>query len=606
MKKFASLLFVLLPLFSTLSCKKDGGAQAPAEPAVLGVEVKNAQAVYEVPKRQAISIELAVVADPTSAEAYTISLAANPGLVSSYNAAKGTSYKMLPSDAYSFTTTNVMLARYNAKSTTCELKLKGEGCEIGETYVLPVALDAVQGGTNFKAPNEKAAYILFKMTPSQLTGSGTSSDPYVIFDTESFMKINGLLVDDSSVYFKLDDDIDFSGVQFTEENPWTPINSVIDEEAIPVAEKRKIYFDGCNHKIINFKGDGALFGTLVGSVQNLTIENADILCLSGNAGGVLAGNVGTSDAPGEVVLKNVKVINSKIENDYKRTGGIAAWVKGGIVEDCSADCTISGSQQCGGLLGRIDAGAVTNCSTTGSVELVNYYGGGLVGVSVDATIKNCNSSVNLKHTSGNYTRCGGLVGQVDGNTVVEKCYATGNVEGTGHYAGGLVGVVATDVASLTISKCYATGNVTLPTTGNFAHAGGLLGSIEKAGTAKIDNCYATGAIVVRRYSSGFVGSVYNAGAKLTVTNSYSTSDISGIALESACGIALGTRTDGAEVSYSGFVAWNVSNRLFCYPVDFIPVAGNYYGTEGSVSKQAQALGWSTDIWDFSGDLPKLK
>ena len=64
--------------------------------------------------------------------------------------------------------------------------------------------------------------------------------------------------------------------------------------------------------------------------------------------------------------------------------------------------------------------------------------------------------------------------------------------------------------------------------------------------------------------------------------------------------------NGGAVSCSGFIAWNVSNWAFCYPADAVPTAGNYYGTEGTVSSQAVTLGWSTDIWDLSGDEPKLK
>ena len=138
------------------------------------------------------------------------------------------------------------------------------------------------------------------------------------------------------------------------------------------------------------------------------------------------------------------------------------------------------------------------------------------------------------------------------------------------------------------------------TGGNFAHAGGLLGRVD-AGTVNISNCYSTGSVTIRRYSGGFVGT--NNGT-LSITNSYTTSDISGIALSTACGLVLGSNS--GTVTCTGFVAWNSCDRLFCYPAGAVSTTGNYYGTEGSVSSQAKALGWSETIWDLSGSTPTLK
>ena len=183
---------------------------------------------------------------------------------------------------------------------------------------------------------------------------------------------------------------------------------------------------------------------------------------------------------------------------------------------------------------------------------------------------------------------------------VENCYATGDVEGLGHFGGGLIGVADTK-ATIDISTSYATGNVKLPQTNNKAGAGGLLGYVEK-GTVTISNCYSTGAITARRWSAGFLGR--NNTGIVTITNGYTKSDISGIALATAAGVVLGN--NGGTVSCSGFIAWNVSDKAFCFPTDAIPVAGNYCGTEGTITSHAVELGWSTDIWDLSADEPKLK
>ena len=616
MKKIAILVSVLLPCIFALSCNKEKGEEE-VKPAELSVVISDAQAIYEVPKNQSVSVNLVVVPDPVSAEAYTITLAANQGLVATYNAANNTSYQMLPSSAYSIAGTSVMLTRYGTQSTNCEIRLKGDGCELDTVYLLPITIDGVQGGTNFTAPDEKAAYILFKMTPAQQLGSGTEADPYLVDEMEAFEKVNSLLKEDATVYFKMTTDLDFKDIVFTaadyegdKPNPWTPINSGDAE----LAAKRAIVFNGDGHKISNLKADKPLFATLVGRVENLVIENA-VIEASGKDGAILAGVAGSAETASDIVVKNVTIKSSKLTSDYMRVGALIGWLKGGIVENAESDAPVTGASRVGGLIGLMEYGQVINCSSTGNVKGDSYYLGGLIGYIADAsgsaviptiTVKGCHATGDVANDSGNYVRAGGLIGQTECNLVLEKCYATGNITGSGHYGGGLLGVIGKEELTVSINKCYATGNVTLPTGANWAHAGGLVGSIAKKATLTIGDCYATGKIVCERYSSGFLGSIYGAAdSKLTITNSYTTSDVSGI--NRLFGIALGVNST-ATISCQGFIAWGTPSETipFCNPADAIPTDGNYYGKEGTVSSHATALGWSTDVWDLTGDLPKLK
>ena len=167
---------------------------------------------------------------------------------------------------------------------------------------------------------------------------------------------------------------------------------------------------------------------------------------------------------------------------------------------------------------------------------------------------------------------------------------------------------------VTINKCYSTGDVTLPDTGTMAHAGGFLGNISSIACVDISNCYSTGKVVCSRYSGGFVGSIYAfddvaslapSREKLTITNCYTTSDVSGI--KSNVGIVYARAwSANASISCKGFVAKSVEGVPFVFPADDAALAGNYYGNEGTISSQASALGWDSSIWDLSGALPKLK
>ena len=421
---------------------------------------------------------------------------------------------------------------------------------------------------------------------------GTAAHPYLIADKYQMAAMNTLMVADQTTYFKLVDDINLSGVSWTLLNNAEPYNKAVN-------------FDGNGHTISNTTEP--LFYDFNGSISNLTVSDANISKTSHNYA-TIARIVNT--AGGSVT--NVTVQNSSIAATGKNYAGafFGTVFQPVAFTNCVAEnVTITSGTKGGGLCGCIKAGSLTNCHTSGTVTTTSYYAGGLIGimesgVSGDCTITNCYSTATVSSTGGTYSRVGGLIGQIERAVSIEKCYATGAVSGTGHFGGGLIGVVSATDKTVSISKCYATGSVTLPTSGNYSHAGGLLGSVA-AGTANISNCYSTGAITIRRYSGGFVGTISASAGSLSISNSYTTSDISGIALADYCGLVLGNNS-GTVNSCTGFIAWNTCDRPFCYPSEAISTTGNYYGTTGTVTSQAIALGWSSSIWDLTGSVPTLK
>lgn len=626
MKKLFSFAFAVLSAAAVLSCGKDNGNQGgETTKAQLGIEVKDAKAIYEVNQNESVNLELTVVANPTCEDALTITVAAKPALVATYNSKNGTSYQMLPTDAFTLTGTSVIMPRYSAKSSAFQLRLKGAGCDPEQTYVLPIAIGSVQGGTNFDAPDDKAAFIVFKMIATEEEGDGSKDKPFVIKEVDDLLKMGAKLQDESTTYFKLMADIDLKDVTFTEEKPWEPINAAETDDAKAAARKRKIDFDGNNKKISNFKADGPLFAIFCGSIKDLTIDGFQI-DRDGDDAATLVGVAGASDEAEGFIMKNVKVTNSSVKvtpnlvTDPKRAAALVAYMRNGIVENCETACDVEALQQAGGIIGRAEAGTIKNCKASGSIAATKYYAGGLIGYVLNATITGCSASGNVSGDA-NYARSGGLVGEMHGGSI-EKCFATGNVSGaTGHFAGGLVGVADAE-ADITISKSYATGNVTYTGTGNKAGYGGLVGRTEK-GTITITDCYSTGAIKAFRWSGGFVGDV-NTNTKLTIKGGYTTSDISAIGPDGngdfMRGLLIGSFREkhpfaSTTVSVSKFIAWKSHEEdAFCNPaldkdnkpVEALPVEGNYYGNEGTVSSQATALGWDTTVWDLSGNEPKLK
>ena len=71
--------------------------------------------------------------------------------------------------------------------------------------------------------------------------------------------------------------------------------------------------------------------------------------------------------------------------------------------------------------------------------------------------------------------------------------------------------------------------------------------------------------------------------------------------------AFAGRIDVASAAISACIGWSATLPFAGTVVDGADgVTGNYAGNEGTISGQATTLGWSADVWDLSGDAPKLK
>ena len=128
MKRYANirLLAAVALLVATAGCKDDEGP-ALKQPALLSIQDAAADAeviTVESPKKQTLNIR--VEAEQISGNYITVVFKTDPELVETYNAAHGTSYKLCPSEAYAFSTTEVMLPRYNTVSSTMKVELFSE------------------------------------------------------------------------------------------------------------------------------------------------------------------------------------------------------------------------------------------------------------------------------------------------------------------------------------------------------------------------------------------------------------------------------------------------------------------------------------------------
>lgn len=474
----------------------------------------------------------------------------------------------------------------------------------------------------------------------------TAEKAYLIGDKYQMQAVNSLMTADATTFFKMVDDVDLAGINWTPLNGTSPYTNAID-------------FDGADHKILNLTTDGSkrnssFAAVLIGKLSNVTFDKADIEGGS-NYAAVVAAYLGYGETKGycnNVTVSDSKVKSTAIVGGFAAVGQLVGEVTacgvtgtevtsaaariGGFIGSLVAFDKISASYaenvtvhsdqySCAGFIGQLaGTGTISGCHSTGSVDAgksgKNYsFAGGFVGDMASATIQNCYSTCSVAATGknsgglvgnmqagnieGSYAsgavnvidqNAGGLVGSLKVGTLT-RCYATGDVTTPGHYAGGLVGVTTENAE---IRQCYAAGTLN----GNANRRGGIIGNVT-TGTATVSNCYSTCPITCKSYSGTFIGGI-EAGTTVSVTNSYGKATIAGHE-DAAC---VFTGLAGGTISCTGYVGWNVSNRKnWSYNVTSATApAGNYMGTEGTISAKAKEFGWDETIWDLSGDDPKLK
>lgn len=390
-----------------------------------------------------------------------------------------------------------------------------------------------------------------------IEGQGTEAAPYIIMTAQDMVDMRSLAKLGGETWFKLGADIDMKGV-----TNYVPVN--FDE-----GFERKIHFDGDNHTISNFSCDfgsyPSLFGVLYGSAKNFKVTNAVIEATS--VAGIVAGYAGTTGKPAQIA--NVQV-QGTVTSTTNRCGGFAGNSVDAEFTDCSADVTVSGTNDVAGFVGKAQqalslvrceakvkitatnadknrgAGLVGWLNTTtasfenckvlaGSViedkssktgSTIGMYGGlvAYAGSTVSTAIKNCSVEANLN--TANCQSVGGLVALVSGggDITIDGCQFKGSAIGSNQIAGVLA--YSESAKNITVTDTHANVTVTGGTATNSHYCCGLLGNIASAETVTLKNCYAEGTVSSGGSSNaGLIGAQTKGTA--TIENCYATCSVAG-------------------------------------------------------------------------------
>lgn len=165
---------------------------------------------------------------------------------------------------------------------------------------------------------------------------------------------------------------------------------------------------------------------------------------SDQAAGKVMGSVNSGQVQGDVDVAGV-VGSMSVEYDFDPEDDLTEdgnrsldfqYRTLAVVTGCTNEGGISAKKDyAGGIVGRMDLGAVKACESYGQVESASGdYVGGIAGIS-RATIRDCFAKCAL--SGGDYV--GGVAGAGEDNTVVSGCYTLVEITDGGRYTGAVCG-----------------------------------------------------------------------------------------------------------------------------------------------------------------------
>lgn len=182
-------------------------------------------------------------------------------------------------------------------------------------------------------------------------------------------------------------------------------------------------FDGAGHSIRHLHGNQGLFGQL------------------------------HSD---QVVLKDIHLQECNVVGGFD-AGGLCDYMFYGTITNCTWSGAVSGNSAVGGLVGDATGVTIEHCTTSGSVNAECGVCGGLIGNMISGHVSNSASYAAVESVPDgefDYIFCGrnavGLIGKLGYMDTIENCVFGGYVHGQ-FDLGGLIGIMQRDAY---IRNCY--------------------------------------------------------------------------------------------------------------------------------------------------------
>jgi hypothetical protein len=386
-------------------------------------------------------------------------------------------------------------------------------------------------------------------SPNHYTsGKGTVDDPWIITTPEQMAFMADDMAAGETRYFKLGNSIDMKDIE------WKPLNAASPYD-------KKIDFNGAGYTISNFKCVStaeapvtypSFFGVLYGNCYNVKFINATVET-NAKGVGILGGYGGTTDKP--CYVENVHVQGTITSSAGNNVGGFFGTAREASIVRSSADVVINSKGQLnGGLIGA-DAGkgvTISDCWTSGTISSTASICGGIAGdiVATGSSIYNCYSTA----TVTTQFIFGGIVGRAVAGQKSNASNCT-NQDPQNH-----------------IENCIAWNDL-------------------------LKSDFISEATPAEHYSSGII--IGGTAIKNYLKNCWHKADIQFIDCEKNTELGTYVPFDQDDASPEVPMVKGEGQYAFAYH-------GKTAAAGKTLSQVAQEIGWSAEIWDFSGDTPKLK
>ena len=361
-------------------------------------------------------------------------------------------------------------------------------------------------------------------------------------------------------------------------------------------------------------------------------------------------------------------VKGKVEQtgDLEYTGGISGIVsEKSIINNCIVEASvISTGQKIGGILGEAENGVdITGCTMSGSVKNGDkgyvggicaqtnnakstfksctvsgeisggWYVGGILGYNnnADTYVQDCKCSSTINRTGNNN---GGIVAIcAEGKIMqIERCEFSGTING-GDNVGGIIGLMRKNTSAKSFVKdCKFSG--TIDNAGQ--RVGGIVG--ELAAWGQIYNCISTGNITGWQLVGGICGRAAGEGwnndtdvsnivekclvwgASITATRKNEDGGSSAVvvgytSIKNQLTDCFRSKNVVFKSSWDNYTPYDQENSrneekyyLKCNEIFGKTYNFPYHGkaSDGTASAKATDLGWDTNVWNLSGEVPVLK
>lgn len=183
------------------------------------------------------------------------------------------------------------------------------------------------------------------------------------------------------------------------------------------------------------------------------------------------------------------------------TAGSAAGVAitgNGVIEKISFSGSITGVDNVGGIVAKMESGRISRCDVLAIVDGQNNVAGIAADMRNNCVIEKCQVNVNA---SGN-TRIGGVVGFADTTnktSIIKNCIVSGNIDATGDEPGGIGGLLKVGVENCIVKDMHiVTDSTGSASNGNVA---GLLGAWCNGSKLYSSNVIISGSITSKKQCS---------------------------------------------------------------------------------------------------------